>query len=159
MRRNRQPDRLNRYAAILLALALGISACGDLNRNNPVDPVVNGGQNLRDQLRGAWSRIDEEKNEIYTFTADAVELRDFSSPVGGAIDRNATFPQTRVRVFAGTYTLVGNLLTIFFTQAQSNDPDDVTKVPSAAKVVEISIRRATLTFVESDGTRFYTSLQ
>jgi hypothetical protein len=143
-----------------LALVLGVSACGDLSRDNPVDPVVSGGQTLRDQLLGAWSRIDEEKNEIYTFTGDGrIELRDFSNPTGGLIDRNSNFPQTRVRLFSGTYTLVGNLLTIFFTQAQSNEPNDVTQVPSAQKVVEISIRRATLTFVESDGTRFYTALQ
>ncbi len=156
MRRN----RLMAFSTFLLALILGANACGDLTRDNPVDPVVNGGQTLRDQLLGAWSRIDDEKNEIYSFTTDGrIELRDFSSPTGGTVDRNATYPQTRVRVFAGTYTLVGNLLTIFFTQAQSNDPDDATKVPSAQKIVEIGIRRATLTFVESDGTRFYTSLQ
>jgi hypothetical protein len=86
-------------------------------------------------------------------------LRDFTSPSGGTVDRNATFPATRVRIFTGTYTLVGNLLTMFFTQAQSNDPDDVVRVPSTQKVVEISIRRDTLTFHESDGNRFYTSLQ
>tara|TARA_B100000809_G_scaffold109880_1_gene108402 strand:+ start:81 stop:272 length:192 start_codon:yes stop_codon:yes gene_type:complete len=63
-----------------------------------------------------------------------------------------------VRILAGTYTLVGNLLTIFFTQAQSNDPADVVQVPSTQKVVEVSIRRGTLTVVESDGTRFYTAL-
>ena len=63
-----------------------------------------------------------------------------------------------MRILAGTYTLVGNLLTIFFTQAQSNDPADVVQVPSTQKVVEVSIRRGTLTVVESDGTRFYTAL-
>lgn len=144
----------------LALLALTTVSCGDLKRDNLVDPVVSGGQTLRDQLLGGWSRVDEEKNEIYTFTADGrVELRDFSSPIGGDIDRNSPFPTTRVRIFAGTFTLVGDLLTIFFTQAQSNDPEDVTQVPSTEKVVEISIRRATLTFAESDGTRFYTALQ
>lgn len=144
----------------LALLALGATSCGELTRDNPVDPVVNGGQALRDQLLGSWSRVDAEKNEIYTFTADGrVELRDFSSPAGTTVDRNAPFPTTRVRVFAGTFSLVGDLLTIFFTQAQSNDPDDVTQVPSSQKVVEIGIRRGTLTFVESDGTRFYTALQ
>ncbi|HJP32541.1 MAG TPA: hypothetical protein QGF95_18510 [Candidatus Latescibacteria bacterium] len=146
-------------ALMAMTLALTAGACGELDRNNLVDPVVSGGLTLRDQLLGSWSRADDEKNEIYTFTADGrIELRDFTSPAGGTIDRNATFPTTRVRVLAGTYTLVGNLLTIFFTQAQSNDPDDTVQVPSAQKVVEISIRRATLTFKESDGTRFYTSL-
>ena len=70
-------------------------------------------------------------------------MRDFSSPLG-----------TTVAILAGTYTL----LTIFFTQAQSNDPADVVQVPSTQKVVEVSIRRGTLTVVESDGTRFYTAL-
>ena len=151
--------RLQRLASALLMLSLLVTACGDLTRDNPVDSVFNGGQALLDQLVGAWSRTDAEKNEIYTFAKDGkVELRDYTSPAGDIIDRNATFPTTRVRVLAGTYTLVGNLLTIFFTQAQSNDPGDVIQVPSAQKVVEISIRRATLTFVESDGTRFYTFL-
>jgi hypothetical protein len=35
----------------------------------------------------------------------------------------------------------------------------VVRVPSTQKVVEISIRRDTLTFTESDGKRFYTRLQ
>lgn len=146
---------------VLMALTLAVTSCGDLSRNNPVDSVVSGGQTLLDQLLGLWSRIEGDKNEIYTFTADGrVELRDFTSPSGGTVDRNATFPTTRVRIFTGTYTLVGNLLTMFFTQAQSNDPDDVVRVPSTQKVVEISIRRDTLTFHESDGNdRFYTSLQ
>jgi len=147
-------------AIALMALTLAATSCGDLNRDNPVDPVVSGGQTLLDQLLGSWSRIEDDQNEIYTFTADGrVELRDFSSPSVGTVDRNATYPTTRVRIFTGTYTLVGNLLTMFFTQAQSNDPDDVVRVPSSQKVVEISIRRNTLTFHESDGNRLYTSLQ
>ena len=64
MRRN----RLLGLASILLALTLGANACGDLKRDNPVDSAINGGQTLRDQLLGAWSRINDEKNEIYSFT-------------------------------------------------------------------------------------------
>ena len=150
--------KMTHMAIALMALTLA-TACGDLSRDNPVDPVA-GGQTLGDQLLGAWSRTDDEKNEIYTFTADRhVELRDFTSLTGGTVDRNATFPTTRVRIFAGIYTLVGNLLSIRFTQAQSNDPDEDLRVPSRQKVVEISIRRDTLTFTESDGKRFYTRLQ
>ena len=53
---------------------------------DPVDPVVSGGQSLRDQLLGAWSRADDEKNEIYTFAADGrIEVRDFSSPLGATV--------------------------------------------------------------------------
>ena len=149
--------KMTHMAIALMALTLA-TACGDLSRDNPVDPVA-GGQTLGDQLLGAWSRTEDEKNEIYTFTADRhVELRDFTSLTGGTVDRNATFPTTRVRIFAGTYTLVGNLLAMFFTQAQSNDPDDVVRAPSTQKIMEISIRRDTLTFTESDGKRFYTRL-
>ena len=151
--------KMTHMAIALMALTLA-TACGDLSRDNLVDPVVNGGQNLGDQLLGAWSGNDAGKNEIYTFTADGrVVLRDFTSLTGGTVDRNATFPTTRVRIFAGTYTLVGNLLAMFFTQAQSNDPDEVLPVPSRQKVVAISIRGDTLTFTESDGKRFYTRLQ
>ncbi len=150
--------KMTHMAIALMALTLA-TACGDLSRDNPVDPVVNGGQNLGDQLLGAWSGNDAGKNEIYTFTADGrVELRDFTSLTGGTVDRNATFPTTRVRIFAGIYTLVGNLLSIRFTLAQSNADEDLS-VPSRQKVVEISIRRDTLTFTESDGKRFYTRLQ
>ncbi|MFP6646022.1 MAG: hypothetical protein VCF24_21065 [Candidatus Latescibacterota bacterium] len=150
----------SRTSVVLMIIVIVAAGCGDLSRDNLTDPAVSGGQNLGDQLLGAWSGNDAGKNEIYTFRADGrVELRDFTSLTGGTVDRNATFPTTRVRIFAGTYTLVGNLLTMFFTQAQSNDPDDVVRVPSTQKVVEISIRRDTLTFTESDGKRFYTRLQ
>ena len=150
----------SRTSVVLMIIVMVAAGCGDLSRDNLTDPAVSGGQNLGDQLLGAWSGNDAGKSEIYTFRADGrVELRDFTSLTGGTVDRNATFPTTRVRIFAGTYTLVGNLLTMFFTQAQSNDPDDVVRVPSTQKVVEISIRRDTLTFTESDGKRFYTRLQ
>ncbi|MFP6590076.1 MAG: hypothetical protein VCE12_06095, partial [Candidatus Latescibacterota bacterium] len=66
---------------------------------------------------------------------------------------------TRVRTFTGTYTLVGSRLSIFFTMAHSNDPDDAVRSPSATKEVEISIGRNTLIFTESDGRRFYNWLQ
>jgi len=146
--------KITHMAIALMALTLA-TACGDLSRDNPVD----GGQTLGDQLLGVWRSTDDEKHESYTFRADSrVELYDFTSLTGGTVDRNATFPTTRVRIFTGTYTLVGNLLTIFFTQAQSNDPDDLVRTPSTQKVVEISIRRDTLTFTESDGKRFYTRL-
>lgn len=149
---------MTRALGVLAALAL--LACGGLERDNPVDPKVSGGLTLRDQLIGSWSRDDSEKNEIYTFKSDwKVELRDFASPTGGTVDRNATFPETRVRVFEGTYTLVGNLLTVFFTRAQSNDPADAVQVPTTERLAEISIARNTLTLTESDGKRFYIRMQ
>lgn len=149
-----------RRVAALAAVALTILACGDLARDNPADPAVSGGLSLQDQLLGRWSRDDAEKNEIYTFSADRrVELRDYTSPSGGTVDRNATFPTTRVRVYEGTFRLGGDLLSLSFTRAQSNDAADAVQVPATVRVVEISIRRNTLTFAESDGRRFYNRLQ
>ena len=146
---------------ILTALfSLAGTGCGDLKRENPVDPVVSGGLTLKDQLEGSWSRDDGEKNEVYTFRQDnSVELRDYSSPGGQAVDRNASFPTTRVRVFEGTYSLVGNSLTIFFTRAGSNDPNETVSVPPTGSRPEISIKRSTLTLTESEVRRFYTRLQ
>ncbi|SVE61852.1 uncharacterized protein METZ01_LOCUS514706, partial [marine metagenome] len=48
---------------ILLASGLGLAACGNLDRDNPMDPTVSSGLQLRDQLIGSWSRGDGEKNE------------------------------------------------------------------------------------------------
>lgn len=106
-----------------LLLGLWLTACGEFDRDNPVDPVVSGGVDLRELLVGTWSRADTEKNEVYFFTGDGrVELRDYTSTGEGAIDRNASFPPTRVRSFTGSYSLVGNVLRITFTLAQSSDP-------------------------------------
>ena len=149
------------FITMLSALfALAGTGCGDLKRANPVDPIVSGGLTLKDQLEGSWSRDDGEKNEVYTFREDnSVELRDYSSPSGAPIDRNASFPATRVRVFEGTYSLVGNGLTIIFTRAGSNDPNETVSVPPAESRPEISIKRNTLTLTESEVRRFYSRLQ
>lgn len=152
--------KLTGRIAAAAVLALLASGCGELKRDNPVDPEVSGGLTLRDQLVGSWSRDEVEKNEVWVFKGDGrAELRDYASPAGGTVDRNATFPQTRVRVYEGTYTLVGNLITVYFTRAQSNDPDDKLQVPAASKAAEVAIRRNTLTLTESDGKRFYTRLE
>ena len=141
-------------------LALAGSGCGNIKRENPVDPIVSGGLTLKDQLEGSWSRDDEEKNEVYTFRQDnSIELRDYSSPGGGAVDRNASFPTTRVRIFEGTYSLVGNILTIIFTRADSSDPNETITVPSTERRPEISIKRGVLTLTENEVRRFYTTLQ
>ncbi|MFH1571781.1 MAG: hypothetical protein ABIL09_27575, partial [Gemmatimonadota bacterium] len=98
-------------AVRLLNLACLVAACSDLARDNPVDPRVNGGLTLRQQLVGTWSRDEAQANELFTFKSDGrVELKSYSSPSGGAVDRNATFPQTRVRIYEGTFTLVGDQL-------------------------------------------------
>jgi hypothetical protein len=115
---------------------------------------------LKDQLEGSWSRDDQEKNEVYTFREDnSIELRDYSSPSGGPVDRNASFPTTRVRIFEGTYSLVGNILTIIFTRADSSDPNETITVPATERRPEISIKRGVLTLTENEVRRFYTTLQ
>ena len=145
--------------AISAAIFLALTGCGELTRTNPLDPRVIGGGTLQGSLVGSWSRDDGEKNEIYVFRADGrVELKDYFAPDGGVVDRNAVFPQTRVRNFAGTYSLVVNVLTISFTSAVSNDSADPISPPNKDKVVEIGIRGRTLTLNEADGKRLYTRL-
>ena len=137
-------------------LLLLSGGCGDYNRDNPFDPVVTGGLSLHEQLLGSWNRVEEQGNELYIFKSDGgVELRRFFSPDGGPVDRNASYPTTLVRVFEGIYKVVNDKLTISFTHVYSNNPDDGIGVPAIDKVVEISIRRNTLTLDEPDGRRFY----
>ena len=146
---------LKRFSFLLLGCWL--AACGEFDRDNPFDPIVSGGVDLRDLLVGTWSRVDAEKNELYFFTGDGrVELRDYSSTEEGAIDRNASFPPTRVRSFSGSYSLVGSVLQITFTIAQSSDPDERLSLPTSDKVVEISISGTRLILKERDGDRQYT---
>ena len=95
------------YLILLLPLLL---ACGNVKRANSYDPSGGGITDLRSLLVGTWSRDDAEKNQIYTFKADGrAELRDFSAPEGGAIDRNGAYPQTLVFSFSGTYAIVGEI--------------------------------------------------
>ena len=102
---------------------------------------------------GTWSRADGESNQVYTFKEDGrVELRDYTSPDGGTIDRNASYPQTLVLSFTGTYILVGDILRINFTAVQTNNPAGQT--PSVRdKQVNIRISGNTLTMEERDANR------
>ena len=148
-----------KIAAVLVALALG--GCGDLKRDNPLDPkaeIFIG--DLSTALVGLWSLENDVENQVYEFKADGrVELLDFSSPGGGDVDRNASHPQTLVIRFSGTYTLGGNLLRISFTNGISNDPgSDPPSLPPAGKVNEISITRNTLNMKDSTGERKYTRI-
>jgi hypothetical protein len=149
---------MRRMALVLALGALGMG-CGELERSNPYDTTRSGGiVDLREELVGAWSREDVEKNEVYAFKADGrVELRDFSSPGGGPVDRNASYPQTLVLSFTGTYVLVGDLLRITFTDVQSNDPSG-SKPLLRDKVVNILIQGNRLTMKEADGERVYARL-
>lgn len=155
-------ERQIRVLWTLVAIAVSgwcLAGCGELKRENPLDPGVGGGVTLRDQLMGSWSRDEAAGNEIYTFKVDgSVELRSYSSPDGDTIDRNQSFPTTRVRVFAGTYLLIGDQLTLFYTRAQSNDPADSIELPATETQIQISIRRNTLTLNLTDGKVFYARL-
>jgi len=141
---------------MVLAAVAGF-ACGGLERDNPMDPRVNGGNTLGDQLIGSWSRAEAQANELYTFKIDGgAELRSFSAPGGEEVDRNAPFPTTRVRWYVGIYKLVGNQLQISFTQASSNDPGESITTPATRKLVTITVSRNTLTFTEAGGKVYYT---
>ena len=140
------------YLILLLPLLL---ASGNVKRTNSYDPSGGGITDLRSLLVGTWSRDDAEKNQIYTFKADGrAELRDFSAPEGGAIDRNGAYPQTLVFSFSGTYAIVGDLLRITFTDVQTNDPGGETPI-LRDKVVNIAIKGDELTLEEPDGNRVY----
>lgn len=141
---------------MVLAAVAGL-ACGEVARDNPMDPAVNGGLTLRDQLIGSWGRSETLANEVYIFKVDGrCELRSYASPGGGEVDRNATYPTTRVRVYEGTFSLVSNQLKISFTKASSNDPGDSVSPPATLKQVTITISRNTLTFTEPGGKVYYT---
>ncbi len=127
----------------------------DANRSNPYDPGDGGITDLSSLLVGTWSRDDAEKNQIYTFKEDGrAELRDFSAPDGGAVDRNGVYPQTLVIRFSGTYVIVGDLLRITFTNVQTNDPGGDTPL-LLDKVVNIRIKNDQLTMEERDGEIVY----
>lgn len=142
-------------------LCLYLAACGNFERENECDPKTSLSSSFCDiesLIIGTWSRADGEKNQVYTFKEDGrVELRDYTSPDGGAIDRNASYPQTLVLSFTGTYILVGDILRINFTAVQTNDPAGQT--PSLGpKEVNVRIRGNTLTMEERDGDRIYARL-
>ena len=143
------------FVCIAVAAFVAVG-CGDLKRDNPADPQVSGGVHLSDQLIGSWSLDEGDENLVYFFkTNGGVELRSYSAPDGGLVDRNAPFPQTRVITFTGTYRLEGRTLTSSFTNAQSNDPDEIPLLPQDEEVVRISIARNTLTMESADRKRSY----
>ena len=44
----------------VILVAVWINACGEFDRDNPMDPVVIDGVDLRQSLVGTWSRDDAE---------------------------------------------------------------------------------------------------
>jgi hypothetical protein len=144
-------------ALLVLSAALG---CGVPSRDHVLDPANPHPVDMAALLIGTWSRIDAEKNELYTLKADGrVELYDYTAPGGGQVDRNAAYPQTLVITYYGTYTLAGNLLRFSFTGVQTNNPDGTPPaLPLTDKVVSIQVTRTTLTLEERDGDRVYTRI-
>lgn len=143
------------------ALVLSLAGCGEPIRDNPLDPSYSRTIDLREEIIGSWGRDDAEKNEVYTFKVGGrVELRDFTAGPesdGGSVDRNASYPTTRVITFAGTYELTGPALRLSFTQAQTNDPKaQVPSLPPGDRLVVIAIKGDVLTVREADGVRQYT---
>ena len=144
--------------ALLIALLPLVLACGDVGRSNPNDPSREDAIDLPVELVGTWSREAVEQNQIYIFKEDGrAELRDYSAPDGGTVDRNGTFPQTLVYSFSGTYMLVGDLLRITFTDVQINDPGGTLPL-LRDKVVNIRIANNELIMEETDGDRTYVRL-
>ena len=147
---------LIRLTLVAALAAVAGTACGEFVRDNPMDPT-NGGSALAEQLIGSWSRVEVLANELYTFRRDArVELKSYSSPGDGEVDRNAVFPDTHVRIYTGTYRLVGSQLEITFSEAISNDPSEIVSVPATKKLVTVTISRNTLTLDEPGGKVYYT---
>mgnify|MGYP001338399866 CR=1 FL=1 len=136
-------------------LSLLLLFCGDLARNNLLDPAVPGFVPLKDLLVGTWSLDNGRENQVYFFEGDGrVELRDYSSPTGGAIDRNASYPQTLVIGFTGTYTLTGNVLRLSFTDSFWNNTNgQPPRPPTDSKLVEVQIQGRILSLKDIDGER------
>ena len=131
------------------------AGCGDLERDNQFDPKAdNRIGDLQDAIIGRWSLENEQENRVYHFAPNGnVSLTDYSNPGGGEVDRNGTYPQTLVIRFSGTYTLVGTLLNISFTDSFTNTTDvESPTVPSEPLIFEIVPRGSkTLEFKDRAG--------
>ena len=143
------------WCKIIILLSPFLVACGNFERTGQHDPLGGGITDLKLLLVGTWSRDDAEKSQIYVFKEDGrAELRDYTAPDGGAVDRNGAYPQTLVFSFTGTYQIVGDLMRITFTDVQTNEPGGE-KPLFRDKVVNIEIVGDELTMKEADGDRVY----
>ena len=148
-------------AVASLALFTGIG-CGNFDRNNPVDPFVNGGASLSEQLIGTWSREDGSQAQDYLFSqGQGVTRVDYAAvTTGAAVDRLGAWPGMRVHTFQGIFELRnGNELVMTFSSAHSNDPAESLTPPPVSQVVTISISRNTLTTVEAGSTLLFVRLR
>ena len=147
------------WKSALILAGLALAGCGDLERDNSMDPQSPDFiGDLGEALRGEWSLETSAKNQVYTFKSDnSVLLYNYSSPSGGPVDRNASYPDMLLIRYSGTYRVDGNLLRITFTAALSNEPGAAPpSLPPSGLRAEISIRGNTLTMKDSSGERAYT---
>ena len=91
---------------MLLAFGLALSGRGTFDRDNLLDPAS--GEfvgDLETALIGTWSMVSGAENQVYVFKSNgSVDLVDYSSPSGGTVDRNASYPATRIsRVVLAVY--------------------------------------------------------
>ena len=142
-----------------LVLLVGIG-CGGVERDNPVDPFVTGGASLSEQLIGTWTRQSGAQAQDFFFgTGQGVVRDDYTDVSGGVVNRLGSWPTTRVHTFQGIYELVGTQLTMTFNDANSNDPGESLTPPAASQIVNITIRRNTLTTEEAGSTLQFVHLQ
>ena len=141
-------------------VSLALTACGSVERDNPLDPKSSNFVDLETALIGRWSLETETENQVYEFKSDSsVELVDYASASGAAVDRNAGYPETIVSGFTGTYTLGGKFLRVTFTSSWTNEPGAPNpSLPPAGKVSEIGVVRDLLTLTDSTGERVFTKL-
>jgi|GEM_PF-1387625 len=143
-----------------VALVLLLSGCGGLERDNPVDPFVTGGASLSEQLVGTWTRQSGTQAQDFVFSVGQGVVRvDYTAVGGGAVDRLGSWPSVRVHTFQGIYELASTQLTMTFNDANSNDPSENLTPPAASQVVDITIRRNTLTTEEAGSTLQFVRLQ
>ena len=155
----RKPVVLHILLAATLAVLFGIG-CGGLKRDNPVDPFVTGGSSLNEQLIGTWTRQSGAQAQDFVFSIGRGVVRvDYTDTSGGSVNRLGSWPTTRVHTFQGIYELVGSELTMTFNDANSNDPAENLSPPAASQVVNITIRRNTLTTEEAGSILQFVHLQ
>ncbi len=154
-----KPVVLHVLCAATFAVLFSIG-CGGLTRDNPVDPFVTGGASLSEQLIGTWTRQSGAQAQDFVFSIGQGVVRvDYTDVSGGTVDRLGSWPTTRVHTFQGVYELVGNELTMTFNDANSNDPSENLMPPAASQVVNITIRRNTLTTEEAGSILQFVHLQ
>ena len=148
---------------VLLA-AIALAGCSGLERGNPLDPKspdFMSQEELRQALIGSWSLETQTENWVYTFNIDdTVQLDDYSSPQGGPVDRDASYPQLLVVRYSGGYRLRANQLDITFSTVQVMNTTEVAEpsLPPSRRTAVISIRSDVLTMTESTGERIFTRL-